>query len=213
MTSVAQRLPREARKAKILEAATAVFGERGYDGASMDVIGERTGVTKPILYRHYGSKEGLFIACAMHAWTQMGLAIYEAATSPGTPDVRLYRGNLAYFKFLEEHRAIWRVLYPQDSKGDPELAKRVREAQRGAVTMMTGLFLNTAEEEQVDPGMLELAEPMAWGFVGASTAIAARWQEHPEESAELQAERLTNLCWQGFERMLRGDLWEPPTGD
>ncbi len=47
----------------MLRAAAQVFGERGYHRASMDEIAARAGITKPMLYSYFDSKEGLFAAC------------------------------------------------------------------------------------------------------------------------------------------------------
>ena len=49
------RLPRAERERQILDAALAVFAERGFQNASMDAVAERVGVTKPVVYTHFGS--------------------------------------------------------------------------------------------------------------------------------------------------------------
>ncbi|MEA2418363.1 MAG: hypothetical protein QOE60_569, partial [Thermoleophilaceae bacterium] len=51
------------RERQLLELAEALFAERGYAGASMDELARRAGVTKPVVYELFGSKEGLFGAC------------------------------------------------------------------------------------------------------------------------------------------------------
>lgn len=61
----------EGRRGEILDAAMRVFVEKGYDGGSMRDIATRVGVTEPAIYRHFGSKEDLFVALmkvgAIHA--------------------------------------------------------------------------------------------------------------------------------------------------
>jgi AcrR family transcriptional regulator len=54
------RLPREERRAQLMEAAAAAFRARGFDGTSMDDIAQTAGVTRLILYRNFGSKEELY---------------------------------------------------------------------------------------------------------------------------------------------------------
>ena len=56
------RLPREQRRAQVLDAARAVFVESGYYAAGMDDIAERAGVSKPVLYQHFPSKLDLYLA-------------------------------------------------------------------------------------------------------------------------------------------------------
>jgi AcrR family transcriptional regulator len=58
-----RRIGRAEREQQILDAALAVFSERGFQNASMDAVAERVGVTKPVLYTHFGSKDGLLLAC------------------------------------------------------------------------------------------------------------------------------------------------------
>jgi AcrR family transcriptional regulator len=210
VTEPRRRLPRAEREAQILDAATAAFGRRGYERTSMAAIAAEVGVTKPILYSHFGSKEGLFLACGVRAWTDMGLAIYTAATVPGPPDERLWRGIVAYFDFVDEHREVWRILYPQASGAEQRFAPRLRELQLGSIRMMAELFTAAADEEEVDPRLAAMAEPLAWGFVGAATSLALRWLRHPDEPKHLQAERLMNFAWKGFGDLLRGDVWRPP---
>ena len=52
---MATRLPAPRRRRQLLDVATDVFGEAGYHEASMDTVAEAAGVTKPVLYQHFGS--------------------------------------------------------------------------------------------------------------------------------------------------------------
>ena len=54
-------VPRADREQQILDAAVAEFGERGYAHASMAAIAQRAGMSKPLVYEYFGSKEGLYL--------------------------------------------------------------------------------------------------------------------------------------------------------
>ena len=54
-----RRMPAAKRRAVIVESATEVFAERGYDGAPIDEIARRSGISAPVLYDHFPSKLGL----------------------------------------------------------------------------------------------------------------------------------------------------------
>ncbi|MER6798249.1 helix-turn-helix domain-containing protein, partial [Amycolatopsis mediterranei] len=60
-------MPREEREAQLVVAGTEEFGRAGYAGASMVEIARRVGVTKPLLYQYFGSKDGLYLACLHRA--------------------------------------------------------------------------------------------------------------------------------------------------
>lgn len=211
MPAPTRRLPRAERERQILDAATRLFGHEPFDEVSMSRVAEAVGVTKPVLYRHFGSKDDLFVACSLRAWERMGMAIYANATSPGPPDVQLWRALVAYFEFIDEHRDVWRVVYPEASRGHEHLGERLREARRAGVAMIAALFAGTGRDGGVDQERLALAEPFALGFTAANTAFALRWLEYPDEPVELQATRVMNLVWTGFERVLAGDVWSPPS--
>jgi len=72
-----RRLPRAAREQQLLDVAEQVFAEQGYSAASMDDIAIRAGVTKPVLYSHFGSKEGLVVACVAKTGTAFYLLMAE----------------------------------------------------------------------------------------------------------------------------------------
>jgi AcrR family transcriptional regulator len=102
-----RRVGRAERERQILDAAVAVFGERGYQNASMDQVAERVGVTKPVLYTHFGSKEGLLLACIARARAELLDVTSAAATSASTPEEMLRRGTLAFFDYLESQAPAW----------------------------------------------------------------------------------------------------------
>ena len=60
-SSTTTRMPRAQRRSQLLNLATRVFTERGYHGTSMDDIAGAAGVTKPVLYQHFSSKETLYV--------------------------------------------------------------------------------------------------------------------------------------------------------
>src|SRR5918999_3485659 len=104
-----RRVGRAERERQILDAAIAVFGERGYQSASMDQVAERVGVTKPVLYTHFGSKHGLLLACMARARAELLEVTSAAAASASTPGEMLRRGTLAFFTYLERQAPGWAV--------------------------------------------------------------------------------------------------------
>src|SRR5437588_6793871 len=95
------RIPRAERERDMLRAAEEVFGERGYHGASMDEIAARAGITKPMLYSYFESKEGLFAACGEAAAELLTERIGHAAAQRGLPpDQRLWSGLVSVFQFI-----------------------------------------------------------------------------------------------------------------
>ncbi|MFL5955525.1 MAG: TetR/AcrR family transcriptional regulator [Gaiellaceae bacterium] len=70
MTQTKQRLTADARRQAVLETACRVFSRSSYRGATTAEIAREAGISEPILYRHFGSKRDLYLACLEHAWEE-----------------------------------------------------------------------------------------------------------------------------------------------
>ena len=68
MTQTKQRLSAVARRQAVLETACRAFSRSSYRGATTADIAREAGISEPILYRHFGSKRDLYLACLEHAW-------------------------------------------------------------------------------------------------------------------------------------------------
>jgi AcrR family transcriptional regulator len=86
MTTTRPRLAATDRRAALIEAALAVFSARSYRGATTAEIARAAGVTEPILYRHFGSKRELFLACLDESWARLRQTIEDVVASE--PDAR-----------------------------------------------------------------------------------------------------------------------------
>ncbi|QCR54425.1 TetR/AcrR family transcriptional regulator [Brachybacterium sp. SGAir0954] len=95
------RMPRRERRAQLLAIATEVFRARGYQGTSMDDIAAAAGVTKPVLYQHFTSKETLY----KEVIDVLGASLLEVARSlrdvPGPPQARVEEGLRRFTEMVE----------------------------------------------------------------------------------------------------------------
>src|ERR687897_1039000 len=89
------RVPRPARERQLVELGEQLFAERGFAKASMDELARRAGVTKPVVYELFGSKEGLFRACLEGLALRLAEQIAEAARAEQDPEGRLRAGGPA----------------------------------------------------------------------------------------------------------------------
>ena len=81
-TAAAERLTAPERREQILEAAVTVFAERGYEGASTDVIARMAGISQPYLFRLFGTKRELIIATVKRCFADTEALFRDAATRP-----------------------------------------------------------------------------------------------------------------------------------
>src|SRR3954451_18896271 len=99
------RTPRAVREAQMVAAAERLFSERGYHGVSMDEIAAASGISKPMLYDYFGSKEGLFLACMERARGQLLEAIGGAVRRAGDAREALRAGVYAFLTVANDQRA------------------------------------------------------------------------------------------------------------
>ncbi|MGH3994271.1 MAG: TetR/AcrR family transcriptional regulator, partial [Pseudonocardiaceae bacterium] len=103
-------MARADRERQMLEVAEELFAERGYQAASMDEIAERVGVSKPMLYAYFGSKDGLLLGCVRRARAELREVTMAAIAQGGTPYEVLRRGLIAHFRFIDAHTSAWAIL-------------------------------------------------------------------------------------------------------
>ena len=171
-------MPRERREALILEVAGAVFAREGYHPASMDEIAELAGVSKPMVYSYFGSKEGLYLAYIDRAGREL-LERIETAAAPGAPPAAALKARITEFlAFVEEHRDGWRVLFGEFASSRP-FAERVAEIRARIANAIRRML-----EDAGLPFGPPAPDAIAHALVGAGESLANWWLEHPDVRRE-----------------------------
>jgi len=197
----------------MLDVAGGLFSERGFHDVTMDEVALGAGITKPMVYSYFGSKEGLFLACVEKAEDGL-LEEVERAAAPDVPvEQRLWRGLVAVYAFVEQHSREWELLYPAGPRSGGQFGGGASRASERMATLMSRLLADTAVGEGVDPEVARRqTEPMAHALVAAVQGLASWWVRNPGEPKELQAMRMMNLAWMGLANVVAGRLWVPPVG-
>jgi AcrR family transcriptional regulator len=186
-------MPRAERESQMMAVAEEVFSERGYVDASMDEIAERVGVSKPMLYEYFGSKEGLLVACVRQASAELHRATSEAAAAADTPENKLRNGLLAYFEFIRRHNETFLVLSSQAAALAPSAHRELEAARR----QQTDLITMGLAECGPRPAPVELTA-MAEIIVGGCERLALYCHQNPEIGPEQAAEMVMTLTWYGL---------------
>mgnify|MGYP003700520545 CR=1 FL=1 len=103
----ANQHPRE----RVIEAAIQVVGEVGVEGFTMRALGENLGVTQMMPYRHFRSKETLFVEIERQVSDRFGAYLEECANSGRTPETRLRRLCVGYIKYGCEAPADYEIIF------------------------------------------------------------------------------------------------------
>jgi AcrR family transcriptional regulator len=157
---------------RILEAATEVFSTRGYAGAGVDRLAERSGIAKTAIYYHFGNKEGLLAAVLERAATQWIEGIHAAASQGGDPLQRLDRALAGMRAMLEERPWIYKlfqILALEVADEKPEIRATLRailDKARDAIVagIRDALGVELPGAGQVASMMLSLLDGISLGL-------------------------------------------------
>lgn len=182
-----------ARRAQLLDAADVVIRDKG-PAASMDDIAAVGGVTKPIVYRHFGDKSGLYRVLAERYAESLLARLREALAAADEPRERLAGTLETYLEFIEDHRQVYRFLL----YGDPS-------AQAGSRAVQSAFVSRFAEEIAAlfaagvdDASRAGAAQAWGHGIVGMVQLAGDWWLDAEPMSRGELVDQLCTLLWSGL---------------
>ncbi|TAM89676.1 MAG: TetR/AcrR family transcriptional regulator [Jatrophihabitans sp.] len=189
-------VPRPRREAQIVRVATAEFGARGYARASVAAIAARSGISKPLVYQYFGSKDGLYLRCL----TEVADALLDRLTDAEqrVDDSVASRIHVlrALFEALEPEPAAWRLLYDPSMPRTGRIAAKARHYRaRTEAIAAAGSQRFLAARGITDP---EDAAALAALWMGVVDSLVTRWLTGPKQSAAqmtARCERLLAAVW------------------
>jgi AcrR family transcriptional regulator len=189
-------MARPERRDQLLDVAQRVFTERGYGPTSMDDVAEAAGVTKPVLYDHFGSKDGLLAAVIERAGAEM-LEATTGAVADLEPQAALREGLVAFFRYVDDHAGAWTLLVREVAPGTPaaEAVDRVRQVQVEVIAALIGQRFPAP-----DP-----ARALSYAHVvsGAAERLSTVRLTGPRTTPEDAAGHLMDVLWTGFDTLIR----------
>jgi AcrR family transcriptional regulator len=193
-----RRLPGSERRAMIVEAATQLVSERGYDGMSIAELAAAAGVTKSVVYDHFASKREIHIEVLRTEATEMMTRIGQAMFKEDEPDQRVRAGIYEFFRVVQE-RPYSRVCLQPAAVADPAIMDaqaEIARAGRSSLALVLGPLL------EGDRSQAEL-EMFSSVVRGAMSEMATWWDEHPDTPRDDVAEHTFQQVWIGMKAFER----------
>ncbi|AFA72454.1 transcriptional regulator, TetR family [Gordonia polyisoprenivorans VH2] len=196
-----QRAPRARmtgaqRRLQLIEVARGLFAERGFEATSIEEIAQRAGVSKPIVYEHFGGKEGLY-AVVVDREMETLLEMVTSSLSKNRSLYRIQQVALALLTYMEERTDGFRILVRGDSTNSSETAT-YSSLLNDAISQVEHILAGDFERRGFEP---TLAPLYAQALVGMVSVTAQWWLDVREPSKEVVAAHLVNLCWNGLTRL------------
>lgn len=191
---VRQRMTGRERREQLIVIGRAAFAELGFDGASVEEIAARAGVSKPVVYEHFGGKEGLY---AVIVDREM-LALEEVIThslSDGTWRERIEKATVALLNYVEQETDGFLILVRDSKPGDERSYSTLLNSSVGQVSYILG---SAFERRGLDA---KLAGLYAQALVGMVSMTAQWWLDTCQPAKEVVAAHIVNLCWNGLSGM------------
>ncbi|OZD71516.1 TetR family transcriptional regulator [Rhodococcus sp. 05-340-1] len=180
------------RREQLIEVGRTLFAERGYEASSVEEIAGRANVSKPVVYEHFGGKEGLYAVIVDREMSTL-LGMITKSLDLNRSRIRVERVALALLTYIEDRTDGFRILV-RDSPAaaeDGKYSSLLNEAIGRVGHMLAGDF----SRRGLDP---EFAPMYAQALVGMVSMTAQWWLDVRTPSKEVVAAHVVNLCWNGL---------------
>jgi AcrR family transcriptional regulator len=185
-----EKMSATARRAQLIDVGRSVFAERGFEGATVEEISERAKVSKPIVYEHFGGKEGLYAVIVDREIEYIVTKVSDVIAS-GSPRERLERAAVEFLRYIDEHPDGFAVLWRDSPGGLPTLLTDVAD-RVGAV------FTSEFRRAGYDP---KAAPIYAHALIGMVTFVGQWWTNTRSPSVDKVASHIVALAWMGLRHL------------
>lgn len=185
------RLPAHERRRQLLDTALDAFAAEGFHATSMNDVAEAAGVTKPVLYQHFGSKRQLYLELLEDVGTRLGDRIAAATAAAESPHQQVESGFAAYFRFVHEHPSAYQLLFGGGTRRDPEFSDAVHRVEEHLAASVAALI-----DADIDP---DHRRTLAFGLVGLAEGTSRLWiAEDLDLDPDVLARQVADLAWAGL---------------
>ncbi|WP_091450924.1 TetR/AcrR family transcriptional regulator [Actinokineospora iranica] len=184
------------RRQQLLDVARALFAEKGFDGTSIEEIAHRANVSKPVVYEHFGGKEGIYAVVVDREMQALLTGMTRALSEDAHPRLLLERAAGALLDYIEGSTDGFRIL--------------VRDSPVATATGTFSSLLNdiASQVEHIlgvqfakrgyEP---KLAALYSQALVGMVALTGQWWLEVRKPKKNEVAAHLVNLAWNGLSAM------------
>lgn len=183
------------RREQLIGVARAVFAERGFEAASIEEIAERAAVSKPVVYEHFGGKEGLYAVVVDREVGHL-LGLIAVALEADHPRLAVEQAATAFLAYIEQHQEGFRILVRDAPVGTSTgtLPSIIRDIAANAESLLAAEFA----QRGYDPNVAPL---YARALVGMVALVGEWWLDVGTPQRQEVAAHLANLAWNGLKAL------------
>ena len=186
------RMTGRERREQLLDVGRALFAEKGFEATSIEEIAARAGVSKPVVYEHFGGKEGLYAVVVDREMSDL-LDRLTAALSDGHPRELVEQAALALLTYIEEQTDGFRIL----SRDSPVAGSGgTFSSLLNDIASQVEHILAASSRRAASPPSSRRCTRRCWSGMVALTG--QWWLEERKPKREDVAAHLVNLGWNGL---------------
>jgi len=186
----------EERRQQLLDVARSLFAEKGFDGASVEEIAHRANVSKPVVYEHFGGKEGVYAVVVDREMHYLLSQMTSALAEDAHPRLLLERAAVTLLDYVESSADGFRILV----RASPVAS------QTGTFSSLLNDIASQVEDilgtqfssRGYDP---KLAALYSQALVGMVALTGQWWLDVRKPRKEEVAAHLVNLSWNGLSHL------------
>ncbi len=191
---VRQRMTGKERREQLISIGRAVFAERGFEGASVEEIASRANVSKPVIYEHFGGKEGLYAVVVDREMLKLESRVTESLQH-GRSRYRIEQAVLALLTYVEDETDGFLILVRDMRPGrDRSYGTLMNDATTQVSHILGQAFIRSGLNA-------EYATLYGQALVGMVSMTAQWWLDERQPCKEEVAAHIVNLCWNGLTGM------------
>ena len=193
---MSMRLPAPARREQILDVSVQVFARNGFHSTSMNDVADAAGVTKPVLYQHFDSKQDLYLALLEEAGLRLRNAVAKGVASASNGKEMTELGFKAYFRWVADDHDAFLLLFGSRANRDEESTVAIRRITAEAAAAIVPLIAaDIAPEHQ---------RTLAHGLVGLAEGVTRHLVERGDTfDPEVLGQQVADLAWAGLRAVHR----------
>ena len=187
-----------------------MFGEHGFENVRIDDVATAAGISKALIYEHFGSKQELYGELMSRAAMDLVGLLVQAASAPGMEGaLRMENAAAAGFLWVQENPHAFHMFIRDVT--DPEISAQQEALRRASVTAMADVMEMEPPETRAGVERRQ-TEQLAEMIVGGWYALAEWWLRHPDVPREELMTSMLGFMWLGLGQMQDGARWELELG-
>ena len=184
-----------ARREQLIGVARSLFADRGFEGTSVEEIAAKAQVSKPVVYEHFGGKEGLY-AVVVDREVRTLLEGIQGSLTEGRPRELIEQATLALLDYVDSHTDGFRILARDSSVGSS--TGSFASILSDVASQVEGILAGAFKRQGLDPRTAPMYAQMLVGMV----ALTGQWWLDAKKPKKPEvAAHLVNLAWNGLSHL------------